>query len=117
MKLWIAVAVGGAIGSLLRYLVQKNFNLSFPIGTLAVNLAGCFLAGALWAWYIKGVNAPVYIFLMTGFCGGFTTFSAFSVETVQMMLAGKWITFALYLFGSITGGLLATFIGFKLFSS
>ena len=117
MKAVIAVAVGGAIGSVLRYAVQKNFNASFPAGTIAVNLAGCFLAGLIWAFAVKGLNTQAQLLLMTGFCGGFTTFSAFSVENVQMIIAGRWMTALFYSFISIAGGLLATFTGYKIFNA
>lgn len=117
MKPVIAVAVGGAIGSVLRYAVQKRFNVSFPAGTLAVNLVGCFLAGWLLTLTGKDSGSGVQLFLMTGFCGGFTTFSAFSVENIQMMISGKWVTAVFYLFLSIAGGLLATFTSYKIFRS
>lgn len=110
------IAVGGAAGSVARYLVQKALNASFPVGTLTVNLIGCFLIGWLWASSIKGLNEQARLFLMTGFCGGFTTFSAFGLEGVQMMLAGRWMYFSLYIIASVAGGLLATFLGYKIFS-
>ena len=113
----LLVALGGSLGSLLRYGVQKGLNANFPTGTLAVNLLGCFLIGALWAAAQKHMSAEVRLFLMTGFCGGFTTFSAFTLESLQLMQADRWLTFGLYVSGSVTGGLLATFLGFKIFSS
>ena len=112
----LTVAAGGAIGSVLRYGVQKMFNLSFPFGTFAVNIVGCFLAGWLMALIIKGLNQSLFLFLMTGFCGGFTTFSAFSTESIQMILTERWIHFSLYIIASVAGGLLATFLGYKIFS-
>ena len=53
---------------------------------------------------------------MTGFCGGFTTFSAFTLESIQMMMSDRWMAFSLYIIGSVAGGLLATFLGYKIFS-
>ena len=117
MKSIVAVAVGGAIGSALRYAAQKTFNASFPVGTLAVNTLGCFLAGLILALAAKGLNTQAQLLLMTGFCGGFTTFSAFSVENVQMIMAGRWMTALFYSFISIAGGLLATFTGYKIFNA
>lgn len=111
-----AVAAGGAMGSVLRFGIQRMFNLSFPYGTFAVNVAGCFLAGCFLAQFNKGINASLYLFLMTGFCGGFTTFSAFSTESVQMILADRWIPVFIYIISSLTLGLLATFLGYKIFS-
>jgi len=112
----VAVAAGGALGSVCRFGIQKMFNLNFPYGTFAVNVVGCFLAGCFLAQFHKGINASLYLFLMTGFCGGFTTFSAFSTESIQMILADRWIHFSLYVIASLTIGLLATFLGFKIFS-
>jgi fluoride exporter len=112
----VAVAAGGALGSVLRYGVQKMFNLTFPYGTFAVNLVGCFLAGWFMALFIKGLNPSVFLFLMTGFCGGFTTFSAFSTESLQMLMTDRLIQFSLYIIASVAGGLLATFLGYKIFS-
>ena len=117
MKQVAIVAFGGAAGSLLRYGVQKLLNAAFPFGTLAVNIVGCFLAGWLLALAAKELNLYFYLFLMTGFCGGFTTFSAFSVESLQLIIAGRWLLFSTYSFISIAGGFLATFTGFKIFST
>lgn len=113
----LAIAVGGAAGSLLRYGVQKAFNItSFPIGTLLVNIAGCFLIGLLWAILGKEGNEQKRLLLMTGFCGGFTTFSAFTLEGIQMMTGGRWAIFFLYTISSVACGLAATFFAYKIFS-
>lgn len=110
------VALGGAAGSVLRYGIQKAFNASFPSGTLLVNIAGCFLIGILWAVSVKGLDEQKRLLLMTGFCGGFTTFSAFTLEGVQMMATGRWAPFFLYTISSVGCGLLATYLGYKIFS-
>ncbi|MDB5209094.1 MAG: crcB [Flavisolibacter sp.] len=110
-----AVALGGAAGSVLRYGVQKAFNASFPSGTLLVNIIGCFLVGILWAT-LKQEDEQKRLLLMTGFCGGFTTFSAFTLEGVQMMTSGRWAIFFLYTTASVACGLLAAFLGFKIFN-
>ena len=112
----VLIAIGGALGSILRYGIQKLINTSFPTGTLTVNIAGCFLIGWLWALSVKGLNEEWRLFLMTGFCGGFTTFSAFTLEGVQMMMSDRWMIFLLYVIGSVAGGLLATFLAYKIFS-
>ena len=112
----VAVAAGGALGSLLRFGVQKMFNLHFPYGTFAANILGCFLAGWFLALFSRGINQTLFLFLMTGFCGGFTTFSAFSVESLQMILADRWVHFSIYVIASVAGGLLASFLGYKFFS-
>ncbi len=110
-----AVALGGAAGSILRYGVQKAFNASFPSGTMLVNLIGCFLIGILWA-VLKQPDEQKKLLLMTGFCGGFTTFSAFTLEGVQLITSGRWSVALLYTTASVVGGLLATFIGYKIFN-
>lgn len=112
----VAVAIGGAAGSVLRYGIQKWWNASFPLGTFAVNILGCFLVGCLWTMSVKGLNENARLLLMVGFCGGFTTFSAFSQEGVQMLMAERWAVFSLYTIGSVAIGLLATFLGYKIFN-
>ena len=111
-----AVAIGGAAGSVARYGLQQWWNISFPFGTLAVNIIGCFAVGCLWAMSIKGFGENARLLLMVGFCGGFTTFSAFSLEGVQLLMSDRWAAFSFYIVASITVGLLATFLGYKIFS-
>jgi CrcB protein len=116
MKAWLFVALGGAAGSLLRYGVQRLLpSHSFPTNTFAVNLAGCLLIGVLWAMVQKGsLGTGGRLLLMTGFCGGFTTFSAFSLEGMQLLQTGRWAQYFFYVLLSVALGLLATFIGYKL---
>lgn len=111
----LAIAAGGAMGSVLRYSLQKQLNASFPSGTLLVNLSGCLLIGLLWGWLGKSPgNETARLLLMTGFCGGFTTLSAFSQETIVLMQEGKWSSAFFYCTVSVAGGLLATFAGYKI---
>lgn len=112
--LW--VAIGGAAGSMLRYSVQQQAKMfPFPFGTLAVNIGGCFLIGLLWAYATKGqLTEMARLLLITGFCGGFTTFSAFSQEGVEMLQQSKFTHFFIYTVASVAAGLLATFAGYKL---
>jgi fluoride exporter len=114
----LLVGLGGAAGSILRYLVQRGLNtLHFPFGTLAVNLVGGFLIGLLWGYFTKGhLPESGRLLLMSGFCGGFTTFSAFTQESVQMLQQAKIGLFFIYLLASVAAGLLATFAGYKLIS-
>jgi fluoride exporter len=115
MQSLILVGVGGAAGSMLRYLFQRCWNVSFPYGTLCVNLAGCFLIGLLWGLALRNsLDDNMKLLLMTGFCGGFTTFSAFTQESMQMLQEQRLLHFFVYLLLSITAGLLATFAGYKL---
>jgi CrcB protein len=114
MLLWIGL--GGAAGSILRYLfgslVQRSAGMPFPIGTLAVNVVGCFIMGLLAQHYMNSQTSPqMRVALMTGFCGGFTTFSAFSMETVGLMRGGEYGRSAAYVVLSVTLSILATFSG------
>lgn len=110
------VGLGGAMGSILRFLLQRLINTPiFPFGTLLINIGGCFLIGLLWGVIQKGfATETIKFLLMTGFCGGFTTFSAFSFESMQMAQNQKWLLLFLYITSSVAGGLLATFGGYKI---
>lgn len=90
----IAVAVGGAFGSVLRVglsgWVQSAAGRGFPYGTLSVNVIGCFLMGALFVWLVeRGDNALWTAGLLAGVLGGFTTFSAFSMDTLRLIESGE----------------------------
>jgi CrcB protein len=113
----LLVGLGGAVGSIARYLGQKYisqlFSYSFPIGTFIVNILGCFLIGIFYGLANKyEYFTPAYrLLLMTGFCGGFTTFSAFTVEGMQLLDQQRFLIFTLYFVFSVLLGLLATFTG------
>ncbi|MDB5197559.1 MAG: putative fluoride ion transporter CrcB [Flaviaesturariibacter sp.] len=117
MSQLLLVGFGGAAGSILRYLCQRPLNTDgFPYGTLAVNIVGCLIIGILWAFFSRtNVQETTRLLLMTGFCGGFTTFSAFTYEGVQMLTQGRLIPFVLYTSISVIVGLVATFAGYKCF--
>jgi fluoride exporter len=121
----LLVGLGGGIGSIARYLCQKwflnQFPHAFPFGTFAVNVLGCFLIGIFWGLSFRPIEAnenPVAIgwklFLMTGLCGGFTTFSAFTLEGVGLLREQKHAIFFSYIAGSVLLGLAATYAGMKL---
>lgn len=116
MRQLLFVALGGAAGSVLRFLCQRTFNnFIFPYGTMAVNIAGCFLIGLFFGLLQKNtISAFNHLFLATGFCGGFTTFSAFSQESLLLLTQQRWAFFLFYVLGSVAAGLLATFAGYKL---
>ena len=120
IKNFLIVGLGGAVGSMLRYAVQKFFQAqtaaAFPTGTLLVNIAGCFLIGILWSMISRSLtwNEEMKLLLMTGFCGGFTTFSAFTLEGIGLLKENKMALFLIYLTASVVGGLLATFIGIRI---
>ena len=110
----LLVALGGAGGSVLRYLLS-NINTSFPWGTFAVNVLGSFLIGLLVGLMSKGVLSPeMNLLLVTGFCGGFTTFSTFANESFSMMKAGDVLLTALYVGASVIIGILAVWGGMTL---
>lgn len=88
----MVVVVAGAVGALLRYLVALAFagRSGFPSAVLVVNVVGSALSGALLALaQVNGLSAEVSLILITGFCGGLTTFSTWSVETIQLLLEGR----------------------------
>ena len=112
----ILIAVGGAAGSVLRYLiggaVQHLSPRGFPIGTLSVNVLGCLLIGVLARLFLNmQTAASMRAFLIVGFCGGFTTFSAFSHETVALLEGGEYTRAAAYIFLTTALCLGATFAG------
>jgi fluoride exporter len=91
----LAVALGGALGSVLRFYVvlwARRFGPEFPWGTLAVNVAGSFLIGVVWAYFLDRPATPewVRLGLMTGVLGGFTTLSSISLETTLLAESGAW---------------------------
>ena len=114
------VGLGGGLGSIARYLTQKwfaeNYMHAFPWGTFAVNIVGCFLIGIFWGLSFGSFNNNEYwkLFLMTGICGGFTTFSAFTLEGVGLMREGKLALFFGYMAASVLLGLAATYAGMKI---
>jgi crcB protein len=112
----LLVGIGGSIGSILRYLLQRKFNAHFPYGTLLVNLLGCLLIGLLWGLFTRHVDEHKRLLFVTGFCGGFTTFSTFTHEGIQMLMEDRWPTFFLYVLSSVIIGLAATYFGYKLTS-
>ena len=120
LKNFLIVGFGGAIGSMLRYAVQRIFyspsHAAFPTGTLLVNLSGCFLIGILVSLLSRSLtwNEEMKLLLMTGFCGGFTTFSAFTLEGIGLLKENKTLLFIIYMVASVAGGLLATFIGMRI---
>ena len=119
MKLILAIGVGSCIGGICRYLlsqlIQNKFLSTFPFGTLGVNIIACFLIGVVFGLSDRGnLTMEWRLFLATGILGGFSTFSAFSNETVALLRDGQlWQAF-IYISCSVVIGLLATFIGISL---
>ncbi|HUQ76946.1 MAG TPA: fluoride efflux transporter CrcB [Burkholderiales bacterium] len=121
MQAVLLVALGGALGSVLRYKVgaavlQHAGAAQFPFGTFTVNVAGCLLAGLLAGAgeHFNYLTADVRLFLFTGFLGGFTTFSAFGVETIGLINRGEWAVASAYVVLSVLCGLAALWAALKL---
>ncbi|HPW65308.1 MAG TPA: fluoride efflux transporter CrcB [Candidatus Omnitrophota bacterium] len=110
---WIALVSGGTLGTLARYwfggAVYQTLGASFPYGTLVVNLTGCWLIGLLTVLaeekFLLGPSARV--FLMIGFCGAYTTFSTFMLETADLMKSGENFRAFMNVFPSVVAGFLA----------
>lgn len=116
MKQFLLVFLGGGFGSLLRYTIGKLAHRptwDIPLGTLIVNVIGSFIIGIILGIAIKNnsLNSNMSLLVATGFCGGFTTFSAFAYENYNFLKAGDFTNFALYTFGSVLLGIGAVFFG------
>ena len=116
MRSLLLIAAGGAIGALLRHvvsvLVHRFIPPAFPWGTLAANMIGCFLIGALWAFSQRSSLPPgVALFLFTGLIGAFTTFSTYALESLQLVQRGEVLWGLANLAGSTLGGLALVLAG------
>jgi CrcB protein len=116
----LLVGIGGFVGSVARYLVAVllagQVSSVFPFATLTVNIVGCFVIGILFGLSDRGnILSPEWrILLTTGFCGGFTTFSTFSYESLRLMQDGEYFYLATYVLISVVVGLAATYVGITL---
>jgi len=111
------IALGGATGSVLRALIGMALRTSFPWATLLINVTGSMLIGWLMVRFGSAepaVSARMLNLLAVGFCGGFTTFSAFSWQTLDLMLKDQWGAAVANVLLSVTLGLLAVWLGFRL---
>jgi CrcB protein len=113
----LLIGLGGAIGSISRYLLQlfirKHWAVVFPVGTFAVNILGCFIIGILYGLTMKntGISEEWRLFLIVGICGGFTTFASYSYESIVLLRNNDYLYFFMYVLLSVAVGLLVTFIG------
>jgi len=117
MKLTIAIGAGSFIGGVFRYLlslfIHTKTTTLFPLGTFTVNIIGCFFIGIVFGIFDNGQMSNEWkLFLATGVLGGFTTFSAFSVETFKLFKDGYSSYALLYIFASVLLGLLATYVAY-----
>ena len=120
MKAILLVGLGGGVGSILRYLtsvvVAKYLQSVFPLATFLVNVLGCLIIGVLIGLFDRHqlVNPYLRFLFITGFCGGFTTFSAFAAENINLFNSGYSLTAFLYIGTSIFVSLFAVWLGMLL---
>lgn len=120
MKSFLLVFLGSGAGGCLRFAItglmqQFNYIENFPWPTLLSNVLACMLAGFLGGKLLPGwgISEAGRLLLVTGFCGGFSTFSAFSMECIQLMRAGLWLSAATYIILSLAAGLASLWIFFR----
>jgi CrcB protein len=119
MKILLLIGTGSFIGGIFRHLlsqfIQTKLLSTFPFGTLGVNITGCFIIGLVFALSEQtNMTSELRLFLATGICGGFTTFSAFSNETYILLRSGQLGYAIVYITASVVLGVLATLIGYAL---
>jgi CrcB protein len=119
MRILLLIGTGSFIGGVLRYslsqFIQTKFLSAFPFGTLGVNILGCFAIGLVFGLSERTNMSPeMRLFLATGICGGFTTFSAFSNETFSLIRDGQLLYASAYISSSVLFGIFATFLGYSI---
>lgn len=117
LKNILLVLVGSAVGGSARYItsliIQSKNSTQFPIGTFMINLIGCFTIGMVYAFAARNATtgSDIKLLLATGFCGGFTTFSAFAFENLELFKSGQHLTALIYIILSVVLGILALVLG------
>jgi len=117
LKNLLLAGAGGFLGTILRYSLGWFIKSDqFPFATFLINMTGSFLIGLVIGYSLKnsGFDNNYRLFLATGFCGGFTTFSAFAYENIMLLKSGLFGYFFLYAFGSLAIGIFATYLGLLL---
>lgn len=113
----LLVGFGGFFGSIARFLVEQGlhrfFNTIFPIGTMTVNILGSFLIGIIYSFAERDnlIGPEMRMFLTIGFCGGFTTFSSFALDNLNLLKDSGFLYLSIYVGGSVFLGLLAVYFG------
>lgn len=121
MKMFFIVGSGSFLGGGFRYLIQKqltdSIQSSFPYSTLLINITGCFFLGFLLGISNKYdfLSPETRLFLTTGLCGGFTTFSTFSNDSLMLLRDANYYYFFLYVILSVVVGIICTFLGYLIF--
>ena len=118
----LAIFIGGGAGSVLRWLISLRFNTlstNLPVGTLLVNLIGAFIIGLAMALFIRmtHIDSPYKLLITAGFCGGFTTFSTFSIEVIYLLQDGKFAWAVTNILLNLLGSLIMTFLAFTLINT
>jgi fluoride exporter len=119
IRILCIIGLGGFIGSIARYSTTwwlARYSAAFPYGTLAVNTLGCLVIGFVYGLSERfdWMTAEWRLFLVTGICGAYTTFSAFAIENLVFLQEGLYLRFALYSLGSFIAGLMTAFVGILL---
>ena len=120
----LIVGVGSFAGGALRYILSVGLSKlgrlwAFPIGIMLINILGCFLIGVLYGYFKSKASTDLVLplLLMTGALGGFTTFSTFSFETIQLLQQNEWLKAAFYVVGSVGLGVVGCYLGMRQFGN
>jgi CrcB protein len=120
LRILFLIGFGGFFGSVARYLISqfftKNISSEFPYGTFAVNVLGCLIIGLIYGFSerFNWSNPEFRLLLATGFCGGFTTFSAFAYENIKLLQTSNYLTFGIYSLSSFVLCLISVYVGLQI---